>query len=446
MAIDQTQMMQAVYDAIFNAIATVPPGTSPTIANPILVVARPGLAVDPKDFTNALSATNPTGLTSSLEVFSDVIDPAPAFSAAYTPGASFEASYGEVTKGQADPNTPTPQQQAAFDKAKGLVVNDNGGQTPGVAAYLKAQAAYSAAILNYNSAYWGADLTTGAGQRAWQAKAGPLQATIKSSFSALSATQPGVYQGALDTMSQFGASSGDSALAAANQVYTAAGITSVLPGAGGTFWPAYAYPTDWMDSTSDSAYTEVTITSSALKTSKTSSYNAYSASGSASWGLWSVGGSSSGQFTHNTMSQSSSDLSVDFKFARVIVSRPWLNSGIYSLRGLQVGGRKEGAFSTGQANVQNSGITPLLCSSIIVAKEIKIAASWAQADADFISNSITASADVGWGPFKISGSYDHSSSSETMSSTFDGTTLTLPGLGIIGFVCTLVPLSPAIDG
>lgn len=445
MAIEQAQMMQAIYDAIFNSVATAPPGMPSSATSPILVVARPGLAVQPKDFTNALSATNPGGLISSLEAFSTLIDPAPLFNTAYTPGASFAATYGEVTKGQADPTLPTQEQQAAYDAAKALLLDGKNNPSEAVTRYLKAQSAYVAAVNAYNSAYWQADLTTGTGQRNWQRVAGPLQSEVKNAFSALAETQPGTYQNALDTMAQFAASSGNSALADARQIYDASAITSSVPG-GGNFRPAYAFPTDWMDDSSDAAYSQLTIKSTSLKTSKTSNYTAYSADGSASWGLWSIGGSSSGEFTHNTMSNDTSDLSVSFRFARVIVSRPWMNAGLFSLRGLQVGGRVAGAFSSGQATPQNTGMLPLIINSIIVAKQVSISGSWGQDDADFISKSINASASVGWGPFQIGGNYRHSSAKETMNSTFDGTTLTLPGLSIIGFVCTLVPLSPAING
>jgi hypothetical protein len=440
-AVDDNQMMQAIYDALYAAIATAPPGSTPTVTSPILVVARPGLAIQPKDYTGALSVSNPTGLNSSLEAFSDLIDPAPLFNAAYTPGGSTSELYGEVVHGTAQTTPPTQAQIDAYNAAKSLVLAD-GKETSGVAAYNSALATYASAVQAYNGAYWAAQLTTGPGQRAWAAAGPPLLTAVKAAFGQLQQTQPNVYQGALATVSQYGASA-DSAIADALVTYNNASIQGVLPGT--TFYPSWAYPTDWMDDTADSAYTQITIKSTSLKTSKSSNYDAYSASASASWGLFSVDASSSGKFVHNAMNSDTSDMEVDFKFARVIVTRPWLNGGIFSLNGLQVAGRSAGAFSTGAALTSNLGILPLLINSVIVVKDVKVSASWGHEDSDFISKTIDASASGGWGPFKFSGGYEHSDSNETMNSTFDGTTLTLPGFGVIGFVCTLTPLSPAIS-
>jgi hypothetical protein len=445
MSINQEQMMQAVYDAIYNAISVTPPGGQPSSAgSPILVMARPGLAVIPKDFTNAMGPANPGGLISSLQVFSEIIDPTPKFDAAYSPGPDLTESYGEVVHGQVDPMKPTEAQQKAYDEAIKLAWNEHHGESAAVIAYRKALADYNAASQKYNSAYWEIDLSTGRGQRKWAAKAPPLRAGVTSAFSKLSATSPGQIENALATIAQFGASGGSVAINQAQQNYLAAKMTGVTPGS--EFWPSYAYPSEWMDPASDPAYSQVTISSRSLKLDKSSSYNAYSAGVSASWGLWSVDASSSGKFTHNKMNQDTSDLAVSFKFARVITSRPWVNSGVFSLRGLTVGNRKAGAFSTGKADTSNVGICPLIIDSMIVAKDIDISASWSHEDSEFISKSIKASASVGWGPFKISGSYSHASSNETMNSTFDGTTLKLSGLNIVGFVCALVPFSPAHDG
>lgn len=443
MAMKSEEMMQALYDTIYNSI-TGATGGVPTVTSPVFVMARPGLAVQPKDFTNALSTTNPNGLMSTLQAFSDLVDPAPLYNAAYTPGPIFTATYGQLVKGQCDPMEVSQAQQDAYDAAKELVLDEHDAETIAVANYRAASAAYDAAIQNYNALYWETDQSTGKGQRAFQAKSPPLKSAIQTANSNLAATSPGKIESALATMAQFDASSGTIALSQASADFDLAAMQDVV--GGGQFWPALAYPTDWMDPTSESAYAAVTISSKSLKLDKSSSYNAYSAGGSASWGLWSVEAESSGEFKHEDMNEDTSDIEVAFKFARVTIARPWLRSGLFSLRGLTVGNIDAGGYSTGQANILNIGVSPLLVTSMIVAKDMQISGAWGHEDSEFISSSISAKASVGWGPFKVSGSYTHSSSSESMTSTFDGTTLTLPGMSILGYVCTLVPFSPAEAG
>jgi len=55
---------------------------------------------------------------------------------------------------------------------------------------------------------------------------------------------------------------------------------------------------------------------------------------------------------------------------------------------------------------------------------------------------LAAKANFGWGPFSVSGGYSKSSSSKKFASEFDGTTISNPGLQIIGWVCSVVPNSP----
>lgn len=73
---------------------------------------------------------------------------------------------------------------------------------------------------------------------------------------------------------------------------------------------------------------------------------------------------------------------------------------------------------------------------------MQISADWGKEDSEAIQKSLSTKASFGWGPFSVSGSYGKDSSSKKFASEFDGTTISNPGLQIIGWVCSVIPNSP----
>jgi hypothetical protein len=83
---------------------------------------------------------------------------------------------------------------------------------------------------------------------------------------------------------------------------------------------------------------------------------------------------------------------------------------------------------------------------LLVARDIQISGTWSESDKKQIEKAISGGLGVGWGPFKIGGSYEASENHTEFSSTFDGTTITVPGIQIIGFVSSIpTPLCPPIN-
>jgi hypothetical protein len=61
---------------------------------------------------------------------------------------------------------------------------------------------------------------------------------------------------------------------------------------------------------------------------------------------------------------------------------------------------------------------------------------------DYVKKSIEAGGFVGYGPFRIGGSYGSGSETNDMQFHQEGASLVIPGIQLIGFVNNLIPQSP----
>ena len=98
----------------------------------------------------------------------------------------------------------------------------------------------------------------------------------------------------------------------------------------------------------------------------------------------------------------------------------------------------KGGISNG-SKVQPNNMWPLMPTSFVVAKGIKIKANWAKSDWDMMKSTLSAGGSVGIGPFSIGGGYSSSHSEEHWSSAFANGEITVPGVQIIGWINTVVP-------
>ncbi len=155
-----------------------------------------------------------------------------------------------------------------------------------------------------------------------------------------------------------------------------------------------------------------------------------------------MGGSAAGSSgsTHYHMDADSLELSA--KLGVVRIYRPWLNDLIFKMNKWFVDNDDKDGISNGKLQGNESSVIPLIPTAFIVAREIEITADFTSEDKKHVESSVSGSASVGWGPFRISGHCSHSSSKDTFTSTFDGGTLKVPGMQIVAWVSEIVPASP----
>jgi len=460
MAIDQKKMMQNIHDIIYDSFTAAPPvgvGSNAPLSPPertFLTLAFPGIAVDVSQFANAWTPTNASGSLPAAENLSVLVDVVPNISTLFSPSsASVERIYGdEVVNAAVDPIVPDPRQQQAYERAFRVLnveatdYDDSGRQvtvwadSPGYRAYKNKQRAYSQAMFVYMSQYIKYDLTNPADQAKWSLLGPQLQPAVDIAYSDLMNSSPGVYEDAIATMGQYEASSVATIFSRARQNFEQTKRASLY--SPGNFWHwCDAFPANWFAESAADNFTLLSVNSSSYYINENSHFSSYSGGAGASFGLWSVGGGSSGSFQHQDMSSDTSNLTVSFKMGRVELRRRWFRDNLFSLSGWQTAGRRPGGYSNG-ALAGNDGYFPLIPTGMLVARDVTISGVWGHRDSQLAASTQTSSASVGWGPFSCSGSYTTSSSSSTYRSTFDGTTLKVPGVQILGFLCEIIPFSP----
>ena len=136
--------------------------------------------------------------------------------------------------------------------------------------------------------------------------------------------------------------------------------------------------------------------------------------------------------------QETKDLQISFRCCRVNFSRPWLLKSLLGVSGWTLPGQAPGSLSNGKLE-SNLGTFPLLPIGCIVIRDLQIRANWGKTDRA-IATQTTHDSSVGFGPFSLSGNYIESGKSYT--SSFDGITISSPGLQVLGWLNLVMPYSP----
>lgn len=166
-------------------------------------------------------------------------------------------------------------------------------------------------------------------------------------------------------------------------------------------------------------------------------------------GLWNTLNLETGRNETRRIDRTTSKLRVSFKFAKVRIIRPWLNSTLFSLNGWRLPGRRRGDLSTGSSTA-NDKLFPLIPTDMIVARDVRISAEWGPNDIDRLARfadslSSRRNEETSLGPFRLSGSYHTSSLFGRSRFRTDGRSIDIPGLQVMGWVCGIVPMSPPHD-
>jgi len=459
--VTQEGVMKKIYDTLFYAytgsggagavLPGLPPGRGAD--QTFLSIATPGLPVDAATYANSWSPSNPTGSTEAAEAFSMLVDVIPSLSVPYISMGSLEERYGYLVTGQEVSSTNiTDAQKAQFDKAMSVLTKngtdyDINGKPVTVQMdsdfygnYKRKRQSYSDAISAYLMAYFQYNMSDPKDQREWSL-IGPLKYTpVKDAYNDYQRAQPGVIEEALATVSQFQSSSVTQALSRAKGDFESTKRASVLDPAR-TYHVSYATPANWFSKSSGS-WASASVSFKEETQDSKSHYSSFSGGGGFGYGLWRLGGNFGSTHTDNQTHASTENLSVSFDFLRCEVQRPWLKESLFSLLGYRVAGIPQHGFSTGDIAPTNKGTAPLIAKSLVLVQNVKISADWSQTDTSTITNSMTSSGSVGWGPFSVSASYSSGSGESHFKSTFDGRTLTIPDPQIVGVISSVVPPSP----
>jgi len=289
--IEQRELLQSIYDSIFDALTTAPPGIGDgrPIANintTYMALIMPGIGVDPTQFANMWSPGNPQGDAAAAENFALLVDDVPTLFPIYrSSGVGIDGLYGEIVDANVAPAPPDPEGQAAFDRADsilhsdGMDIDDLGRpvttrvDSPVFLNYQRKRRLYEAELLNYVSTFISFDLSDPVQARKW-ALVGPiLQAPLERAFADLQTARPGVIESAIATMGQFQLSSRARIFEEARQIYTQTRRASQLPG-NPQWHTCLPFPGNWFTESAKASFTTMTVDSTSLRINESSRFTA----------------------------------------------------------------------------------------------------------------------------------------------------------------------------
>lgn len=209
-------------------------------------------------------------------------------------------------------------------------------------------------------------------------------------------------------------------------------------------------PESWYDPNNDDGWTEYSMSDFHNESHYQSSSTSYGGGGGFNIGFWSAGGSFNHTENKEAMQIAADDMQISFKYTSADILRPWLDSSLLNLSNwFLMGDYKKGAISDGtmgQELPENApAFLPAIPTSLILIKDLSISWSTFASDWQNATESTSASASVGWGPFAISGSYSHHEEQRDFEADSSGEGLRVPGIQLIGYVSMIHPLSPKLD-
>lgn len=193
-------------------------------------------------------------------------------------------------------------------------------------------------------------------------------------------------------------------------------------------------------------WTEFSFNNSDYETHSKGSTTGWGASAGVNLGLFSIGGSAGGSKTTAEDDQSAENFSATFQFTQTPICRPWFEPGFFAMRGWTLDdlwnlNYSNKPVSNGEAQ-GNPGRLVAYPTSALFIRNIRITSNAWSNHSDFISKSISAGGSVGYGPFRVGGSYNHGSTARNTNYHFDGATLVIDGMQLIGTVNNVIPKSP----
>lgn len=196
-------------------------------------------------------------------------------------------------------------------------------------------------------------------------------------------------------------------LLAAKQLYDQQARASVLE-VGEQYHPSIADPDNWWDAGASDLWTSVETQLGDESQSSESETT-----------------EQSGVVTEQSDSDrsDSNELKATYKHLLVSIGRGWLDDGLFKTTGWSIPGMPSGSLSTGRVE-QNAGCFPLLTNSFVLVRDLVIEGSWKETDKQHAAQ--TASA------LTTGGTH----------AAFDGKHFSVPGMMLIGWTSTLLPLLP----
>lgn len=465
-----------MYNILAGGDASVPPAKGAFIT-----WCMPGLPYQPADFAFAAQGIG-TGANANEDKlllqqafnFASLVDFIPDVTAAYSSdrqdgvwrnasGARLSEIYGQILKfSKVIGNDLTDQQKQKLEKfrallrvtrtVKDLVTDEEKKVTedsPMSKAYKSYMQAYIAAALNYNNKRIAAQAAVGEpGKQAvadWSNNAELYRLQLSAAMDEWTSSG---YRNEVDQINAYINQTTEKSMLLwkqrLEQFYGDAVVNALGPGT--RFFYTTVVPGDFATST---GWTNYSMYHKMLDSTHRLESTSWSAGASVWWGLWNASGGVTSTSTDYSENLQVDEFSMEFSMTQVQIVRPWFYPEFLENRGWDLrkgeGWNYDEMPSDGEKPPKGRFIGYPLQALFI--KDLKIrSAGLAQAYNSY-SNSVSANASVGWGPFALKGSYSHAESGDHFHSESDGASITVPGMQIVGFVNHLLGKTPnLLDG
>jgi hypothetical protein len=452
---DQTQLVQSIYSAIFSGVGS----SGASDANTYLTLEWPGLPVSAAEYGNPWSASNMGGNAQAEENFSVLVDTVPNLSPVYEPsGVGVESVYSMILMADVGSATPSPAISQQFATAQQNFANSAIGGASNPASLYHPSYSLPADWTNPSDAGWTkisvslgtSPVTTGpTTQRVtdavnkalltqgssigWRSAVVNLPAVKKIGVTVLPTMPPKPILA--ETLKNAGTVKPMAAMAA---------VKAPL----GT--PAMAARPAVSANMQASLNRMAQVRTVNQILSKPAVTNRALAPGLVNRLQLNIGNSAPP--THflrpigvePVVSQpvqskpvTSSSLKLTMSCQRVTIRRDWMNPLLLQLGDWSIDGVPAGTLSTGTTDSSNTGPFALLPMTFIVVRDVSITGTWSADDKSFAMQAASPGNVVAFGPLTLS-------NAASTQSTFDGATLTVPGMQIVAWSCTPTPKLPPL--
>ena len=177
---------------------------------------------------------------------------------------------------------------------------------------------------------------------------------------------------------------------------------------------------------------------------KTSSW---SAGASAGFGLFSIGAKAKGSKVEVARDQKATNFRAEMEFTQVPIIRPWFEPGFFSMRGWTLDDMwrlnyKDIEVSDG--NTADKPVGRLVAYPIhaLFVRNVKFTFDEWDSQSKYVREQVSGGGSVGWGPFRVGGSYSRGSEQRDLKFHTEGGGIAIEGLQLIGMVNNVVPKCP----
>lgn len=460
----EKQLLEAIYDRLFDAITYQPQGgVNPFAEKETFIHFSKNAALAPEEYQNPVTPSNPSGDLKASEAFSRMVDYVSPMELEWNPsGSSLSKTFKLVVDSANAHVDEAPKAKEIYDKAynylhpeitttdpfTGETVTERTDSKDYVTyegnmeEYVNATIAYRLSHNLYLDALGDPDPDVRKkADREWQAKAPLLENAIKSAYRKLQAGNAKYVEKALLILTTTVNDGIRRAIQMAQEAVADDHAFSSSMGIPDKWYLSYPIPGNWTDENQKS-FTELHISGGQTDIRNKSTEHNFSVDTSLNYGLWKVKANAEGSYVHKNSSTEKNSVEISAKICKVQIARPWFTESIFRLAKWTTDLCKAGGISNGKIDSSNkSGLIPMFPVAFVVAKDISIKADFSKEDQDIIEQSYKAGASVGWGPFSIGGSYGYGSSESKFHSEFQNGEIKIPGMQIIAWISRVIPFS-----